>query len=155
QPANSPPGTPAFDLRYCEVTVDCVERSARAAAERVCVVSIPTGTGFPTGTTSGGNPAVVFVEPDQPREIQGSPPTEPYASSKGSSGQAFDDQWALGAIHWLRPDGTTVLPDKGAPVIVAVIDTGVDIWHPDILGANWLNKESPKSAGGDYEGDTF
>ena len=135
------------DRYRCVITVYCYGRPVRSVAESLCAMPIRstgTGTSTDTGTgkpTDGGPTTTIPVEGDQPREIQGPAPTEPYAKSKGSWGQSYPDQWALRAINWLRADGTTVLPSKGAPVIVAVIDTGVDLWHPDLLGAGWVNSE--------------
>jgi Subtilase family len=85
--------------------------------------------------TDGGT----VIEGDQPREIQGGMPTEPFASSQGSWGQAYADQWYLSAVHWLKPDKTSVLPEHGTPVTVAVIDTGVDFSHPELAAAKWVN----------------
>ncbi len=85
--------------------------------------------------TDGGH----IAEGDIPQEIQGPPPNDPLARSKGSWGQSYADQWWLRAINWLKADGTTALPATGRSVIVAVIDTGVDLTHPDLYGAAWLN----------------
>ncbi len=85
--------------------------------------------------TDGGT----VIEGDQPREIQGAQPSEPFASSQGSWGQAYADQWYLSAVHWLKPDKTSVLPEHGTPVTVAVIDTGVDFSHPELAAAKWVN----------------
>ena len=90
-------------------------------------------------TTINDGGRTVIVDGNQPREIQGPPPNDPYATSRGTWGQAYPDQWYLKAIRWLKDDGTTVLPDKGRLVTVAVIDTGVDFSHPDLAGANWRN----------------
>jgi hypothetical protein len=76
-------------------------------------------------------------------------PNDPHFASKGSWGQKYDDQWALQRI------GFTALEDKASawhlttgterPVVVAVIDTGIDLTHPDVHIDNiWVNeKEIP------------
>jgi len=71
-------------------------------------------------------------------------PNDPLASSRGSWGQAYDDQWWLKAINWLKSDGTTVLPEQARPVTVAVIDTGLDIGHPELFGSVWVNPNYPR-----------
>jgi subtilisin family serine protease len=109
----------------------------------------PSTTGGGPGTTDGGGGTITdgptttdgghVVEGEIPREELGPAPNDPLARSKGSWGQPYADQWWLGAIDWLKSDGTTVLPATGSRVIVAVIDTGVDLSHPDLYGAAWLN----------------
>ena len=116
-----------------------------------------TGPGGGPSTTDGGGGTITdgptttdgghVAEGDIPREVQGPPPSDPLARSKGSWGQPYADQWWLGAIDWLKPDGTTVLPAAASRVIVAVIDTGVDLTHPDLYGAAWLNQAALKKTG--------
>ena len=111
-----------------------------------CVVEVPRvvplrpggGKIIPKGgstVTEGGK----VIDGDQPREIQGPPPREPFAASRGTWGQAYLDQWYLKAVGWLKDGGSTVLPATAVPVTVAVIDTGVDFAHPELAGANWVN----------------
>ena len=57
---------------------------------------------------------------------------DPYLKSKGSWGQDYDDQWAIKHVN--VPDAWRLLGNQGAPVVVAVIDTGLDWNHEDI---NW------------------
>ncbi len=99
--------------------------------------------------TEGGT----VIEADQPREIQGPAPNDPYATSRGSWGQAYEDQWYLKAVRWLKDDGTTVLPPTAPRVTVAVIDTGVDFSHPELAWAKWINP-NPGPAG-DLNGWNF
>ncbi|MFZ4672682.1 MAG: hypothetical protein ACOYLT_11805, partial [Flavobacterium sp.] len=59
-----------------------------------------------------------------------------------------------GTLNWYNGAGTGMLTDKAygllkkktsQPVIVAVIDSGVDIEHEDLQGKIWVNtKEIPK-----------
>ncbi len=61
---------------------------------------------------------------------------DPFFDSSGSWQQAHDDQWALKRIGFDSADGKTsaweIETGAGNPVIVAVIDTGIDYFHPDI-----------------------
>lgn len=107
--------------------------------------SPPVPKDGPTTITHGGQ--IIFVDGDQPREIQGPAPDDPFVTSRGTWGQAYSDQWYLKAVRWLRDDGTTVLPRTANPVIVAVIDTGVDFSHPELVGAGWSNPGSGQAAG--------
>ena len=71
-------------------------------------------------------------------------PDDPYYHSKGTWGQDFDDQWALKSIGFARDeDGNSVWDDSAKasrPVVVALIDTGLDYFHPDLDRKNlWKN----------------
>jgi hypothetical protein len=98
-------------------------------------------------------PGGLIAEGDQPCEIEGPRPTAPFATSKGTWRQDYADEWWLGAIDWLKPDGTSALPERGEPVIVAVIDTGVDLGHPDLANAAWVNPAPGKAGSKGYIGD--
>jgi subtilisin family serine protease len=63
-------------------------------------------------------------------------PNDPLYTSRGSWGQAYDDQWALKRVM----DGAEGPRAGGTPVIVAVIDTGIDYRHPDLARERiWRN----------------
>ena len=53
---------------------------------------------------------------------------DPYWSSKGAWGQEERDQWGLEKIGW----NPALVKRATASVIVAVIDTGIDYYHPDL-----------------------
>lgn len=82
-------------------------------------------------------PGVEYVEVNYCRDKQ-EVPNDPYFHSSGSWGQAYSDQWAIKHVGftggkdsaWNIEDGTT------NPIVVAVIDTGLDWNHKDI---NWDN----------------
>lgn len=62
----------------------------------------------------------------------------------------YSQQWALPKIG--APDGW-VVAGAGPPVIVAVIDTGVDISHPDLAGRLWTNTAETPGNGIDDDVD--
>ncbi|HMQ32593.1 MAG TPA: S8 family peptidase [Chloroflexaceae bacterium] len=66
-----------------------------------------------------GDPAVAYAEPNAVQRLARTPNDEIYAQ-----------QWALAAIG--APDAWEIT--TGGPVVVAVIDTGVDAGHPDLGG---------------------
>ncbi len=84
---------------------------------------------------------------------------DPYYHSSGSWGGSFDDQWGLKRIGFTEP-GTgksawdLVEPTRLTPVIVAVLDTGLDYFHPDLQKDNiWLNSaEKPNGKDDDNNG---
>jgi hypothetical protein len=69
-----------------------------------------------------------------------SPPDNHYFGSEGSWGQKYADQWALHRIGFdasAESAWRLVRPDA-QPVIVAVIDTGLDWNHRNIDWENYL-----------------
>lgn len=56
------------------------------------------------------------------------PQIDPYWSSSGAWGQKHRDQWGLDRIGW-TPE---LAKQAKSPVIVAVIDTGLDYYHKDL-----------------------
>lgn len=79
-------------------------------------------------------PGVVYAEPDSEVAIQ-LVPDDPFFSSSGSWGQPFDDLWGIGKIAAPAAWDTA----RGAGVVVAVIDTGLDTAHPDLTANVWSN----------------
>ena len=90
-------------------------------------------------------------------------PNDFYFHSKGNIRKGVDDQWALKAIGF-KPVGRngkgSLWPKRATPVLVAVVDTGLDPTHPDIAGAIYANpKEKPGNGKDDdkngYVDDVF
>ncbi len=86
-------------------------------------------------------------------------PADPFYHARGSWGQAYDDQWALKRIGFTPMGGGTSAWDLVGtkathPVIVAVIDTGLDFFHPDLNRESvWRNpKERPNGIDDDNNG---
>jgi subtilisin family serine protease len=76
-------------------------------------------------------------------------PNDQFFNSKDSLRPGLDDQWALKRIGFASagPDGAGSLwPKSATPMLVAVVDSGVDVTHPDLAGAIWAN---PKEVAGD------
>ncbi|MDT7041622.1 S8 family peptidase [Candidatus Nitronereus thalassa] len=91
---------------------------------------------------------------------------DPYFSSSGSWGQAYGDQWALGKIGFTKKGSGTSAWDvetgERTPIIVAVLDTGLDYFHPDLnKNSIWRNpspfkeKEDPNEMVNDLIGWNF
>jgi hypothetical protein len=85
-------------------------------------------------------------------------PDDPFYLSRGAWGQGHDDQWGLKRIGFtLATGGKSAWPlVAGArhPVVVAVIDSGLDYSHPDLRPENvWRNpKEIPNGRDDDGNG---
>ncbi len=80
-------------------------------------------------------------------------PNDPYYASKGAWGQTFGDQWALPRIGF-TPKGSgrsawDIETGDQHPVIVAVIDTGLDFYHPDLKPESIWHNPYPNKPGKD------
>ncbi|MCI0606994.1 S8 family serine peptidase [bacterium] len=75
-------------------------------------------------------------------------PNDPYFHSKASWKQNFDDQWAIKRVGYTsEQDSPWNIKLKKNPVVVAVVDSGLDWNHQDISWDNiWSNsKEIPEN----------
>ncbi len=61
---------------------------------------------------------------------------DPFYSTSGSWGNAYDDLWWLKEVHADQAWSIS----RGTGVTVAVIDTGIDFNHPDLGGNIWFNQ---------------
>jgi subtilisin family serine protease len=71
-------------------------------------------------------------------------PNDPFYSSKGSWGQEHDDQWAIKRVGFTddRQSAWNLVGKEPKPVIVAVVDTGLDWNHRDLDWERiWRNED--------------
>jgi subtilisin family serine protease len=76
----------------------------------------------------------------------------------GSWGQSMDDQWAIKRVGYTEDESSAwnQVPDTAAPVVVAVIDTGLDWHHLDISYKNiWRNEGEIPDNGIDDDNNGF
>ena len=95
--------------------------------------------------------AVALVLAPAAASAQAMAPNDPFFASSGAWGQAFRDQWALQRIGF-APIGSgasawDVETGASRPVIVAVLDTGLDYLHPDLHPRTVWRNPSPRKAG--------
>lgn len=89
------------------------------------------------------NPQIAFIDPNTPLDFLSG------ASGTDSSPDEFlPQQWYLSAIR-----ANSVWSVPMSPVIVAVIDSGIDTNHPDLQGVFWQNPEDPNVVGWDFYDD--
>ena len=94
------------------------------------------------------NQHVSYVEEDPCRNKE---EDDPYFAGSGAWGQDFDDQWAIkrSGLDFADPEGLE-------PVTVAVIDSGVDWFHPDLPQSSlWRNQGEIPANGIDDDGNGY
>ena len=77
---------------------------------------------------------VAFVEPNLQVSAIGTP-EDPM----------WDDQWGPAMID--APEAWDHMTTNPAHLVVAVIDTGIDYTHPDLVDAMWTNEEKSRTTG--------
>jgi subtilisin family serine protease len=83
-----------------------------------------------------GTAAQETAEPDPLAGIEALEPDDPLFNASGSWGQVYEDQWALRRIGCVEMGAGRSAWDaqtgRAAPVLVAVIDSGIDWTHPEL-----------------------
>ncbi len=96
------------------------------------------------------DPNVVYCQPNY--QVQANfTPNDPYFSSTGSWGQTYDDLWGLKKMNMPAAWDLT----KGAGMVVAVVDTGLDTTHPDIVANLWDNPQEIPNNGIDDDANGY
>ena len=80
------------------------------------------------------DPHVEYAHPNYVAQLVYTP-NDPYLASSGSWGQPRADLWDMKLMHTEQGWDTT----RGSGVVVAVVNTGLDLTHPDIAGNIWTN----------------
>ncbi len=93
----------------------------------------------------------LVLGPAGPAQAAGANRPDPYSTSSGAWGQAHLDQWGLARIGW-RPE---LVASATTPIIVAVIDTGLDYYHPDLHPDNVYFNPGEVLNGRDDDGNGY
>jgi subtilisin family serine protease len=107
----------------------------------------------------GKDPAVETAEPNYLRWVATQPPNDTFftnlwalqntgQSINSIAGTAGDDIHFIAAWALAQPSSTN-------PPVVAVIDTGVDHSHPDLISNIWINTAENPTNGLDNDGDGY
>ncbi len=79
-------------------------------------------------------PEVEYAEPNYIYHVHGMT-NDPYLQSSNSWGQGYQDLWPLMKIQ--APEAWDTSTGEG--IVVAVVDTGCDLTHPDLVDNIWTN----------------
>ncbi len=130
-----------FNVRAKDLAGNTSAQSNSATATTTTVTNTPTPTPVVIGS-SAPTPTSIIIGSSAPTPtgIGASfpyyVPNDPYYSSSGTWGQTYDDMWGMKRINaenaWRETRGSQ-------SIIVAVIDTGIDKNHPDLVNNMWLN----------------
>src|SRR3954447_24607762 len=78
----------------------------------------------------------------------------PASASAAPADPLFHDQWALQAGGPLDVAAARQV-SNGAGTVVAVVDSGIDLTHPDLRDALWTNPGEIAGNGADDDHDGF
>jgi thermitase len=100
------------------------------------------------------NPGVEYAQPNYISEFH-TTPNDPYYLSRGTWGKSYDDLWGLKKINaeqaWdtFSKEGLAGYNFAGEEAVVALLDSGVDYNHEDILDNIWVNPAEVQDRNGD------
>jgi subtilisin family serine protease len=125
--------------------------SVPAGMDRVWIVGLDEDADVEAAAaTFAAIPGVEWAEPDGIAHTVFAT-NDPYLSSSGAWKQSFPDLWGLANIDAQTAWDTT----RGAGVVVAITDTGIDTAHPDISANVWHNAGEIPGNGVDDDGNGY
>jgi subtilisin family serine protease len=147
----------AFHGRLARAASRFAARQGRARAPRapdlsnVYVLTLkPGGDVARAAARYAADPDVVYAHPDY-RVRASLTLDDPFLSSAGTWGQPYADLWGL------LETGAPVAWDRstGGGVVVGVIDSGIDMSHPDLAATLWANPGEIAGNGLDDDANGF
>jgi subtilisin family serine protease len=119
--------------------------------DRVYLVDVPAGVSVQEAVARVADDArVEYAQPDYVREPHLFNVSDPYYQSSGTWGQPYADLWGLKQINAEHAWNFS----RGQSVVVAVVDSGIDFTHPDLVSQAWVNPdEIGQAPDNGYPGD--
>jgi subtilisin family serine protease len=147
----TPYGTPAIPAALLPVTWSTV-----SLGEGFFTLFAPDATPDLVEDWATLTPGVLSIEPDfiiDAPPASGAIPSDPGTeTSSVPNDPGYPLQWALPIIKAPTAWDVTV---GDRPVIVAVLDSGIDLSHPDLIGNTWKNPREIAGNGIDDDGNNF
>lgn len=125
-------------------------RNIPSPLENTFVISIEGMPAEQAAKILKDEPGVVFAEPNYRYKLH-AVPNDPFFSSSGSFNNTFNDLYGLHQINAEYAWDT----EEGAGVVVAVVDSGVDLDHVDLADNIWTNVGEIADNGIDDDGNGY
>lgn len=129
-------------------------RAAEAGLDRAEVVT-PAANVIQAVSTLAKRAEIEWVQPEQRLHLMAGPTTEPYFGQQWAlhnTGQTVGGYPGVPDVDINAPEAWAITQGS-ANVVVAVIDSGVDISHPDLAGRIWKNPGETAGNGLDDDGN--
>ena len=95
---------------------------------------------------------VAAAEPNLVFHSFWSPPNDPFYATSGTWKQPYSDLWGLLAV---AADEAWSLSEPTSPVVIGLVDSGLDFGHPDVGAGIWRNQGEVPDNGLDDDGNGF
>jgi subtilisin family serine protease len=131
--------TSRLQTRLSKLTAARGLKRAPAAADLVNVYRLEVAAGanvVAAAAELASDPHVAYAQPNYEMHATYTP-DDPFLASTGSWGQNEADLWGLKKLATEQAWNTT----RGAGIVVAVVDSGVDFSHPDLVANAWVNTD--------------
>lgn len=140
-------GTALLQLRpYAERTLSDAELEYEKIMDHWYAVSLETASAYETLEKICDAPGVVSIQPDYVYE------SFDYIEDNTEPDPFYEKQWGLGMVQ--AQEAWNELKSE-EPVVIAVIDTGVDIKHEDLKENIWINEGEIPGNGKDDDGNGY